>query len=237
MVRRAIVLLMLCAVVPLSLFGMQMPRKPTPEEQKAIERYRLHMNKVLDQLRGPEWTEKIDFTLTDTMVNPHSDRPMDITEVFQRTYDARTTSARYKTLIVPMVRKMEKEKDPSAKQLLKAQIEDLMHVQIRVVTNVLVSTLHPGPVKQNAVKVPGAISAYKDENNPYGYGAAYTLIFGNAKSARWDENAGYYYYHFVHPSDSPFIENIEIRIYGADDRIKQLLRKVDWTEVNRALTP
>lgn len=235
MVRRVIVI-MLCAVVPLSLFGLLMPRKATPEEHKAIEKYKLHMNKVLDQFRGPEWTEKVDFTLGETMVNPGSDRPMDLTEVFQRTYEARKTSPRYKTLIVPMIRKAEKQKDPSDKHLQMARVEDLMHVQVRVVNNVLVSTLHPGPVKQNAVKVPGAISAYKDENNPYGYGAAYTLLFGNAKSARWDENAGYYYYHFVHPHDSPYIENIEIRIYGADDRIKQLLRTVDWREVNKALT-
>lgn len=236
MLRRVIVLL-LCAVVPLSMFGLLMPRNPTPEELKAINRYKLHMNKVLDQFRNPAWTEKIDFGLSQPMINPNSDRPLDLTEIFQRTYDAKKTSARYKTMIVPMIAKAQKLTDPTEKQLGMAHVEDLMHVQVRVVCNVLVSTLHPGPVKKNAVNVPGAVSAYRDENNPFGYGASYTLLFGSKKAARWDENAGYYYYHFVHEHDSPNIENIEIRIFGADDRIKQLLRTVDWSEVNKALTP
>jgi hypothetical protein len=40
----------------------------------------------------------------------------------------------------------------------------------------------------------------------------------------------------VHPPNSPFIENIEIRIYGADDRIQELLHKIDWKQINAALT-
>lgn len=236
MLRRAIVIT-LFALVPLSLFGLLMPRKPTPVEQKAIANYSLHINKVLNQFRGAEWTEKIDFELTDTMVNPDSNRPLDITELFQRTYDARTTSPRYKKLIVPMVRKMEKEKDTAEKHLQKAQIEDLLHVRVQVNCNVLVTTLHPGPEKKNAVNVPGAIAAYKDEDNRYGYGSSYLLLFGNPKAAKWDPASLYFYYYFAHPPNSPFIENVEIRIYGADDRIQQLLRKIDWKEVNLALTP
>jgi len=236
MLRRVIVLL-LCAAVPLSMFGVLMPRDPTPEELKAINKYKLHMNKVLDQFRSAAWEEKIDFGLVQPMVNPNSDRPIDLTEIFQRTYEARKSSARYKTLVVPMVQKAQKQKDQGEKQLQMARVEDLLHIQVRVICNVLVSTLHPGPEKKNAVVVPGAISAYRDEHNPFGYGASYTLLFGSKKAARWDPNAGYYYYHFAHPHDSPNIENIEIRIYGADDRIKQILRTVDWTEVNKALTP
>lgn len=236
MFRRAIVLT-LCAVIPLSMFGLLMPRKPTPEEQKAITNYAAHMNKVLDQFRSPQWEEKVDFTLSDTMVNPDSNRPMDLTEIFQRTYDLRTTSAHYKAVILPKVRQMEKVKDPSEKHLQHAKIEDLLHVQVKVNCNVLVTTLHPGPGKKNAVIVPGAYAAYKDEDNPYGYGASYVLLFGNAKSSRWDPAAGYFYYYFVHPPNSPNIENIEIRIYGADDRIQQLLKTVNWKEVTQALTP
>ena len=63
------------------------------------------------------------------------------------------------------------------------------------------------------------------------------LLFGNPKAIKWDPASLYFYYYFAHPPNSPFIENVEIRIYGADDRIQQLLRKVDWKEVNLALTP
>ena len=41
---------------------------------------------------------------------------------------------------------------------------------------------------------------------------------------------------FVHKPDTPFIENIEVRIFGSEDRIKELLRKIDWRQVNTALT-
>jgi len=236
MTRKAMVI-MLCAVVPLSLFGLLMPRKPTPEEQVAITKYSQHINKMLDQFRGPAWEEKMDFALADPMVNPSPNRPLELTEIFQRTYNLRKTSAHYKTTITPLIAKMEKIKDQGDKQLQHARIEDLLHVQIRVNCNVLVSTLHPGPVKKNAILVPGSYSAYIDEDNPYGYGASYTILFGNAKSSRWDPAAGYYYYKFIHPSNSPNIENIEIRIFGADDRIKELLKKIDWKQVTQALTP
>src|SRR6478609_5680260 len=41
---------------------------------------------------------------------------------------------------------------------------------------------------------------------------------------------------FVHKPDTPFIENVEVRIFGSEDRIKELLRKIDWRQVNNALT-
>ena len=58
----------------------------------------------------------------------------------------------------------------------------------------------------------------------------------HARIGRWEEVNDVYRNFFVHKPDTPFIENIEVRIFGPEDRIKELLRKIDWRQVNTALT-
>ena len=53
------------------------------------------MNKVLDQFRSPDWDEKVDSTIDNLTVSTFSDRPMDIDELLQRTYEV---SQRLQTL-------------------------------------------------------------------------------------------------------------------------------------------
>jgi hypothetical protein len=63
----------------------------------------------------------------------------------------------------------------------------------------------------------------------------YWLLFGN-----WQSSAVGRYglaYHFVHPPKTPFIENITVVIAGADDRIQELLKTIDWHPLQSALTP
>jgi hypothetical protein len=42
---------------------------------------------------------------------------------------------------------------------------------------------------------------------------------------------------FGHPDNTPYIENIVVHLWGADDRIQELLKTVHWSEVNAALAP
>ncbi|MGZ7091367.1 MAG: hypothetical protein ACXVKH_18030, partial [Candidatus Angelobacter sp.] len=194
------------------------------------------MNKVLDQFRSPDWDEKVDTTIDHPTVSTFGDRPMDIDQLLQRTYQVRKDSKRYKTLIEPRLQKLATEKDISKKQLEAAQIEDLQHLQVQVHFNMLVVPMITGPDSKIDPRVPGTVFVHKDRNNPFSHGVAYVLFFSRGKPGRWEEVNDVYRNFFVHKPDTPFIENIEVRIFGSEDRIRELLRKIDWTQVNSALT-
>ncbi|HET9838367.1 MAG TPA: hypothetical protein VFR84_09045 [Candidatus Angelobacter sp.] len=227
---------LLCAVAATAAFGFSAAHKPTPAEQKAITRYVDTMNKVLDQFRSPDWDEKIDVIIDNPNVSTFGDRPMDIDQFLQRTYEIRKDSKRYKTLVLPRLEKVAREKDINKKQLEAAETEDLQHLQVQVHFNMLVVPMITGPDPKVDPKVPGANFVHKDRNNPFGHGVAYVLFFSNGKPGRWEEVNDVYRNFFVHKPDTPFIENVEVRIFGPEDRIKELLHKIDWKQVNNALT-
>ena len=98
-------LALLCVAVSTAVFGFYKAHEPTPAEQKAITKYADTMNKLLDQFRSPDWDEKIDTTIDHPTVSTFGDRPMDIDQLLQRTYEVRKDSKRYKTLIEPRLQK------------------------------------------------------------------------------------------------------------------------------------
>jgi hypothetical protein len=228
---------LMCAVVSTAMFGFYEKHKPTPAEQKALTKYVDTMNKVLDQFRSDDWDEKVDSTIEHPTVSTFGDRPMDIDELLQRTYQVRQGSKRYQTLVQPRLQKMAAETDVTKKQLEAAQIEDLLHLQVQVHFNMLVVPLITGPDPKVDPKIPGTVFVHKDRNNPFSHGVAYVLFFSKGKPGRWEEVNDVYRNFFVHKPDTPFIENIEVRIFGSEDRIRELLHKIDWKQVNAALTP
>ena len=110
-------LALMCTVVATAAFAFYAPHKPTPAEQKAITKYVDTMNKVLDQFRSPDWDEKIDTTIENPLVSTFGDRPMDIDQLLQRTYEVRKDSKRYQTLVLGRLKKVATEKDVNKKQL------------------------------------------------------------------------------------------------------------------------
>jgi hypothetical protein len=229
-------LVLLCAVVPVATFAFYEKHKPTPAEEKAITKYVQTMNKVLDQFRGPDWDETIDHAIEHPMVNAMDDRPFDLDEEIQRTYHVRSGSRRYQALIGPRLQKLPQIKDLTQRQIEKAKIEDLMHLQVQVHCNLFVVPMITAPDSKHDPKIPGATFVHHDRDNPFGHGEAYILFFSNGRAGKWDETNSVYRNTFIHPPNTPYIENLEIRIYGAEDRIRQLLRTMDWKQVNLALT-
>ncbi|HEY4678411.1 MAG TPA: hypothetical protein VIJ01_14695 [Candidatus Angelobacter sp.] len=232
----AAIFTVMCAVISMPAFGFFAPHQPTPAEQKAITKYVDTMNKVLDQFRSPDWDEKIDTTIDHPTVDTFGDRPMDIDQMLQRTYEIRKDSKRYKTLVEPRLQKLATIKDISERQLEAARIEDLQHLQVQVRFNMLVVPLITPPDPKVDPKIPGATFVHKDRHNPFSHGVAYVLFFSSTKNGRWEDVNDVYRNFFVHKPDTPFIKNVEVRIFGPEDRIKELLRKIDWRQVNAALT-
>ena len=229
-------LALLCALVPVAMFGFFEKRKPTSEEERALAKYTTVMNRVLNQFRSPDWDETIDDDIDHPMINIMDDRPFDIDQQLKRTYQVRKESKRYQTLIAPRLQRVAQMKDASRRDLERALAEDLQHLQVQVQFNLWVVPMITPPDPRKDPKIPGATFVHLDRDNPFNHGVAYVLLFSNGRPGKWDETNSVYRNVFIHKPGTPYIENVEIRIYGAEDRIKELLRRIDWKQVNSALT-
>jgi len=225
-----------CVSLFASTFAHAGSRPPTPAEQKVIANYVAVMNKVLDQFQSDDWDESVDYTIDDYMVNTSDPGvPLDITEMMQRTYNVRNGSARFTN---PIAHKMAGLNNPDMQEKMKAgrAIQDLMHIIVMVHFNRATATLDPSPAHNKDLQLPGAAYAYKVNNSYSGHGTAYSLLFGNWQAAKWSDSEGGYRFTFAHKEQTPYIENVVIDIYGADDRIQELLHKINWNDVNSAIT-
>ncbi len=212
-------------------------RPPTPAEQTAIDKYAKTVNKVLDQFRSDDWDENIDYAIDDPSVNTNDPGvPLDINELTQRTYTVRNGSQRFNEKIAPSMQQLMSGSDMNAKVKIGQQMQSLMRMQVQVHFNRANLGFEPAPANNHDLHIPGAAFAYKIDDSAFGHGAAYILAFGNWNNSKWDAEHGWYHFHFAHPQNTPYIENIEVRIYGADDRIQQLLHSIDWNQMNDALT-
>lgn len=212
-------------------------RPPTREEQKVLSKYSKAVEKLLAQFKDDDWEENVDHSLVNAEVNPNSEQPLTIDSIVQRTYDVRGSSERYKEMVLPLVKQMVQSTDLDEKKELNRQIQDLMHVQVQVRFNRVRISVVPTPQENQDLDIEGAALAYKIRNDAYSSGTAYVLLFGDSKALAWDPEHNAFQYKFVHPAGAPVIENVEFRIYGADDRIQQLLHSIDWKDANDALTP
>jgi hypothetical protein len=240
-VKRLFCFLILAALfLQLPLFGADgSMRKPSPAEQKVLDKYVAAINAVLDQFRSEDWDENADYAVDDQVnVHPNSGRPVDIDEMFQRSYEAHPGSARYTAKIQPLVEQLGAAQDINEKMKVGAEAQKLMHVQVEVHFNVASQgDIEPPPSQNQELKIPGTAFAYKTTGNPPTHGGACILAFGHWQPLKWNAENGWYRFTFTHPVNTPYIENIVVRIDGADDRMNELLHNIDWKQVNGALTP
>jgi hypothetical protein len=211
-------------------------RPPTPQERKVLDKFSQVIDHVLAQFKDDNWEENVDRSLSEVEVNPNSDYPLHLNTFVQRTYDVRGSSERYKEQILPLVKEMVQSPDLEQKKELNQQIQDLMHVQVRVLLNQPHIAVIPKPEENQGLQIPGAVLAYKIKNEDYSSGVAYVLLFGDVHALQWNAEHNWFDYNFMHPGNTPVIENVEFRIYGAEDRIQELLQNIDWNQVNNALT-
>jgi hypothetical protein len=212
-------------------------RKPNAAEQQVLQKYRDAINKLLDQFQSDDWDENVDFAVDDDVnVHPDSGRPLDVDELMQRTYRVRYQSERFNKLILPVLTKVQEEPDPFKKGEIAKPVQELNSLQVEVHFNIENLGINPAPGSNHDLHIPGAAMAYKISDNALSHGSAYVLAFGNWQPLKWDADHGWYHFRFAHPQNTPYIENIEIRIFGADDRIQELFHTIDWNQVNAALT-
>ena len=232
-------LLCLAAVLTFSalLFAFVDLRPPTAAEKQVLEKYENVINKTLDQFQSDDWDENVDYSVNeDAAVASNTGRPLDVDEMFQRTYRARNGSDRWNRVVGPQMAKLQEEPDMSKKMAIGQALQALTSVEVEVHFNSVVSIDAPSPGSKGYFQVPGAAMAYHATTNSFNHGSAYVLLFGNWQGTKWDAGKNAYPFYFAHPQNTPFIENVVIQIYGADDRIQELLKKIDWNTVNAGMT-
>ena len=230
-------LAVVCFVLSSVIAAFAALRAPTDAERVALDKYVSAVNHVLDQFQSDDWTGKVDYSLDDPEVNTNDPGvPLDINELTQRSYTVRYGSKRWNEKLSPLAERIMATNDWAEKGKIGSQMRALQDVQVQVHFNRSNIGFDPPPTSNQDLHIPGAAFAYKIGGSPTGHGTSYVLAFGNWSNSKWDADHRWYHFHFVHPQNTPYIENIEVEIFGADDRIQELLHSIDWNAMNSALT-
>src|SRR5215475_9820151 len=142
-------------------------RPPTAAEKKVLDKYETVINKILDQFQSDDWDENVDYSVDENVaVGTNTGRPLDVDEMFQRTYRVRNGSERWNNVVGPQMAKLQAEPDISKKVIIGHALEDLTSLEVEVHFNSAVSIDAPPPGSKSYIQVPGTAMAYHATANP-----------------------------------------------------------------------
>jgi hypothetical protein len=238
--RRPLVLAALLA--PFGQARAQSQRDLTPAEQALVDRAATVLGKVLDKFRSDDWVEKIEYSYdgASTPVEPRA--PLQV-GLLRRSYHVRQGSARWNERIAPSMPPMpaDGQMTPAAMQAMvraRDKFRPLMDLWVEASFNeVVTSRIAPSPPGNPDLHLAGVARSYRtaDANGKPDRGAV--LLFGDWGRARWEAEQGAWRYAFAHPPGSVVIENVQIHLEGAADRIEELLHAIDWRVVDALIGP
>jgi len=217
-------------------------RDPTPAERQVLARISGAINKVFDEFNGPNWTLEDDRSHDELLVNgTDSGRPLDIDSDFHRSYSTAHDSPREQTLLMPLEKQIEAAQAAGNMDKVMAlgdKMEGLGSLSLEAHINTTVLEA-PAGANPRAADVKGAALVYKlDETacawNDDSRGPCWVLAFGDWQHATRDGDM--LNYHYQHKNLTPYVENVVIRMRGAEDRIKEMLPKADWPLLVDGLT-
>jgi hypothetical protein len=242
----AITLPALAAVVS----GAQSRRDPTADEAKVLARFFGAIASVTAGFADDNW-QVSGGTLPDDpsheTIAAHARVPLDDCFGGDRTWTVREDSERYNSRVKPLYDRVKALADGLVAKYQSGQTAsgdkqeiDRVRQQIKNTSEVTMDVCANSPNVEATALTPNApsllpgVAAHKVSADVCGGGTTpcYVLAFGDWKSAR--ASNGRYDFHFVHPAGSPYLENVVIRLQGADDRIQEML-KADWGRVSAAL--
>lgn len=228
----------------------QSSRPPTPHERVAIDKAVHAILPVMQKFIDRNW--KIAAGGADDPNYYSVDKkpyvPINTAPFNDWQFSVKENSPLWNEKLQPMFAKLmhppvdyRNEKEMAAYNQLAKEYKNLKDVFVEVEVNR--PGLPPSPDKSSAadLKIPGCAYAFKLSHEHWigtdrNLEAGYVLAFGNWSTARPSQEYGDRLFHFIHPNTSPFIENIVIIIMGNEERIKELLSKINWNEVNNGLS-
>ncbi|MCO6498616.1 MAG: hypothetical protein J5I50_13260 [Chitinophagaceae bacterium] len=131
--------------------------------------------------------------------------------------------------------------ESAAYDKLSDEIEAKSEVIIQIHVNEKNLGVKPIKGSKEDLKIPGCYFSYKPTKDPgtnEDLTNEYVLAFGNWKTFKEKDYSGtpFYEFSFTHPNGSPYIENIVIILKGNIERIKAMIKKIDWNKINQGLT-
>lgn len=238
--RITMYLCILLLILPVLAFGDAECRQPTPQEKAAAEKVAKNLHdKLLAPILSSGWSvasEKSALTALVIASNPAPPRPlMDCAPIFDVQLQPAPQNPRTKK-IQDAFAQLQHAKGAADMNKL-ASIFASGQIEIRVLENSpYLRSQIDHPIKQ--INVPGAGVAYRPVLQPGDEPTQTTTIcFGAWKPAvTFSANNQYIPFPFVHAKGTPYIENMCVNIKTTQDVADEIVKQVDWTSLNQALT-
>lgn len=245
--RAAVAAVVLAGTVVATVHG-QSAHALTPAERVVVGKFVGVLEPLLDRFGNENWKKTSDFytDLDHTTASIHPSVPIDLHENFERTYKVPEDSPRFQTLMMPLVERLQKldvmdaANAPTFKRL-SDRFHALQEVTVHVQANRWGLQADWAQVGTPSLPIAGPAIAHDVTGNDCGDDRekCYVMAFGNWGNAiRHGTGKGAsLQFKFANPPDTPHIENAVIYVRGADDRIQELFKTLDWTKINDGLSP
>ena len=240
----------------------QSVRKPNAAEEKVFDKAIPIIVSVLDRFGNNDWTLDQDWYNGDPLVpTDYNDRgPIGIDQNFERDYVVNQDSKRFNEILKPLydksqvltdkvlaeMKKFENNtsanagKDYGKKSPLQDSLDAINNKleelnELHVYAYINRNNISGRPAADVKVKGSAKVTKTNEGYMAYDYFKSYYISFGNWKKAKWNADDNLYDFKFKN-TKTPSIQNIVIIMTGAQDRMKELMNKIDWSVLNKALT-
>jgi hypothetical protein len=237
--RRALCLSLLAiAICPYA--GAQSRRDPTPAEK-------LVLMKPFDALNAAilPFLKAHDLELDPSSADFNETQSVPIKGVIGGAFEWKCTvkqnSDRFNVHLKPMMERIEQLMQSGLYEEVKSLRQEMnrwnhLDIGLELNSEALDSGAEPG--RNMELSIAGVAKGFvvADDKSAPVKSNRYILAFGNWQAAKHDAATSADRFHFVHPPQTPFVENMVITISGAEDLIKALLDKTDWIKIANSLT-
>lgn len=205
---------------------------PTAAERNVLTQYRDTIHKILDAIPNENWAQdpgsRYDID-DDVLVSNDPDVPLDIDELIERTYHVQMGSPYYQRELAPILAKVDATDDPMEKIKIASQIKT---TRLTITVHFNRAGVNPPDNTRPGFKVPGANMAFRNDG---AQDSAMTLLFGDWSSAKRSNES--LLFHFKKKGRYLAIENIVFEMHGSAVLMDELLKNIDWNQVNSGLYP
>ena len=228
----------------------QSNRSPTPQERAVIDKAVHAVLPVMQKFMDTNW--KIIAGGADNpddySVAVKANLPLNVAPFNDWQFSIKQNSGLWNQRVQPLYEKVmhpptdyNNEKEMATYNQLAKEYKNLKDVFVEVEVNRPELPVNPDKNNKGNLTIPGCAYAFKLSHDHWigtdrNLEAGYALAFGDWSTAKPSRDYGDYRFHFIHPGNSPFIENIVIIMMGNEERIKELLSKMNWNEVNDGLS-
>ena len=251
-------LIFLSLLLPANSILAQSVREPNAAEKKVFDKAIPIIQSFLDKFGNNDWTLDQNWYNDDPLVpTDYEDKgPIGIDQNFERDYVVNQDSKRFSEIIKPLYDKSqvltdkvvaelkEYEKNPPKDGVMKKdavsdsldalnnKLEELNALHVYAYINR--DNISGRPAADVKVKGSAMVTKTNEGYMAYDYFKSYYIAFGDWKTAKWNADDSLYDFKFKN-TKTPSIQNLVIIMTGAQDRMKELIRTLDWSVLNKAI--